>query len=60
MPAFLTQWSALEDLDLRSSGALTDLDALSGLKALQKIRIRGATIKRDAWPASLKDSLDTR
>ncbi|MFY8102974.1 MAG: hypothetical protein ACOVK6_02655, partial [Ramlibacter sp.] len=57
---FLAAWTALEDLDLRSSGALTDLDALTGLRALKKIRIRGATIKRDAWPASLKDSLDTR
>jgi hypothetical protein len=58
--AFLATWTALEDLDLRNSGELTDLDALTGLKALKKIRIRGATIKRDAWPAALKDSLDTR
>ncbi len=58
--AFLAGWTALEVLDLRNSGELTDLDALTGLTALQKIRIRGATIKRDAWPASLKDSLDTR
>lgn len=58
--AFLATWTGLEDLDLRSSGELSDLDALTGLKALKKIRIRGATIKRDAWPAALKDSLDTK
>jgi hypothetical protein len=58
--AFLGGWTALEELDLRNSGELTDLDALTGLKALKKIRIRGATIKRDAWPVALKDSLDTR
>ncbi len=58
--AFLAGWTALEELDLRSSGELTDLEALTGLTALKKIRIRSATIKRDAWPASLKDSLDTR
>ncbi len=58
--AFLAGWTALEELDLRSSGELTDLDTLTGLTALKKIRIRGATIKRDAWPVALKDSLDTR
>jgi hypothetical protein len=58
--AFLATWTGLEDLDLRSSGELSDLDALTGLTALKKIRIRGATIKRDAWPAALKDSLDTK
>jgi hypothetical protein len=58
--AFLSTWSALEELDLRNSGALNDLDALTGLKALKKIRIRGATVKKDSWPAALKDSLDTK
>ena len=58
--AFLSTWTALEELDLRNSGKLTDLDALAGLTALQKIRIRGATIKKDSWPAALKDSLDTK
>lgn len=58
--AFLATWTGLEDLDLRNSGELSDLDALTGLKALKKIRIRGATIKRDAWPTALKDSLDTK
>ena len=58
--AFLATWTGLEELDLRSSGELSDLDALTGLTALKKIRIRGATIKRDAWPAALKDSLDTK
>ena len=58
--AFLGGWTALEALDLRNSGELTDLDALTGLKALKKIRIRGATNKRDTWPAAMKDSLDTR
>ena len=58
--AFLSTWSALEELDLRNSGVLNDLDALTGLTALKKIRIRGATIKKDSWPAALKDSLDTK
>jgi hypothetical protein len=58
--AFLSTWTSLEELDLRHSGKLTDLDALSGLTALKKIRIRGATIKKDAWPAALKDILDTK
>jgi hypothetical protein len=58
--AFLATWTALEELDLRSSGELTDLDALTGLTALKKIRIRGATIKKDSWPDALKDSLDTK
>jgi hypothetical protein len=51
---------ALEELDLRNTGVLKDLDALAGLTALKKIRIRGATIKKDSWPATLKDSLDTK
>jgi len=58
--AFLATWTALEELDLRNSGELTDLDALAGLRALKKIRIRGATIKKDSWPDALKDSLDTK
>jgi hypothetical protein len=58
--AFLSTWTALEELDLRNSGKLTDLDALAGLTALKKIRIRGAEIKKDSWPAALKDSLDTK
>jgi hypothetical protein len=58
--AFLATWAALEELDLRSSGELTDLDALTGLTALKKIRIRGATIKKDSWPDALKGSLDTK
>ena len=58
--AFLSAWTALEELDLRNSGKLTDLDALAGLTALQKIRIRGAVIKKDSWPVALKDSLDTK
>ena len=58
--AFLSTWTSLEELDLRHSGKLTDLDALAGLTALRKIRIRGAAIKKDFWPAALKDSLDTK
>ena len=58
--AFLSTWTALEELDLRNSGKLTDLDALAGLAALQKIRIRGAVIKKDSWPAALKGSLDAK
>ena len=58
--AFLSAWTALEELDLRNSGKLTDLDALAGLAALQKIRIRGAVIKKDSWPAALKGSLDAK
>ena len=58
--AFLSTWTSLEELDLRHSGKLTDLDALAGLTALKKIRIRGAVIKKDSWPAALKDSLDTK
>ena len=58
--AFLATWTALEELDLRNTGVLKDLDALAGLTALKKIRIRGATIKKDSWPATLKDSLDTK
>lgn len=58
--AFLSAWTALEELDLRNSGKLTDLDALAGLAALKKIRIRGAVIKKDSWPVALKDSLDTK
>ena len=58
--AFLSSWTALEELDLRNSDVLKDLDALNGLTALKKIRIRGAAIKKDSWPAALKDSLDTK
>ena len=58
--AFLSKWNSLEELDLRHSGKLTDLDALAGLTALKKIRIRGAEIKKDSWPAALKDTLDTK
>jgi hypothetical protein len=58
--AFLSTWTSLEELDLRHSGKLTHLDALAGLTALKKIRIRGAAIKKDSWPAALKDSLDTK
>lgn len=58
--AFLSTWTALEELDLRNSGKLTDLDELVGLKALKKIRIRGAMVKKDSWPSALKDSLDTK
>jgi hypothetical protein len=58
--AFLATWTALEELDLRNSGKLMDLEALTGLTALKKIRIRGATIKKESWPAALKDSLDTK
>jgi hypothetical protein len=58
--AFLADWSSLQTLDLRDAGALTDLDALTGLTALKKIYIRGCAIKREGWPPVLRDALDTR
>jgi Leucine-rich repeat (LRR) protein len=57
--AFLSSWSALEQLDLRDSGQLADLDALTGLAALKRIRIRGSALKRDGWPSDLKHLLDS-
>jgi hypothetical protein len=57
---FLAGWPNLEELDLRDSGALTDLEVLAELTTLKAIRIRGATVKKDAWPAQLRDVLVTR
>jgi Leucine-rich repeat (LRR) protein len=57
---FLSDWQSLHTLDLRDSGPLTDIDVLVKLGGLRSIRIRGATVKKDSWPISLKDILVTR
>jgi hypothetical protein len=57
---FLSGWTSLQDLDLRESGELSDVDTLMGLNSLKTINIRGAKLKKDAWPAQLRDILSTQ
>ncbi len=58
--AFLAGWERLSEIDLRDSGELTELDTLCALPSLALVRLRGAAIKRDAWPKALQDKLDFR
>lgn len=58
--AFLAGWTQLADIDLRDSGELTDLETLCSLPSLTQVRLRGAAIKREAWPKALQDRLDFR
>lgn len=58
--AFLAGWTQLTEIDLRDSGELTDLDTLCSLPSLTRVFLRGAAIKRDAWPKALQDRLDFR
>ena len=57
---FLSGWTSLQDLDLRESGELTDVETLMGLKSLKTVRIRGAKLKKEAWPAELRDILSAQ
>jgi Leucine-rich repeat (LRR) protein len=58
--AFLAGWERLAEIDLRNSGELTDLETLCGLPSLTLVRLRGAAMKREAWPKALQDRLDFR
>jgi hypothetical protein len=58
--SFLQGWEALESLDLRDSGALSDLEVLLGLPALSQIRLKGAQMKRESWPAELQERMSYR
>jgi hypothetical protein len=54
---FLAGWNALFALDLRDSGNLTGIEVLLTLPALQSVRLKGAQLKRDAWPKPLQDRM---
>ncbi|MBU3617275.1 hypothetical protein [Polynucleobacter sp. JS-Polo-80-F4] len=56
--SFLEGWKSLEVLDLKQSGELTDLEILNTLPKLEKIRLNGAQMKRESWPAHLQTLLD--
>ena len=58
--SFLTGWSELRALDLQKSGALTDLEVLLQLPKLEIVRLRGAQLKREAWPEALRPKLQYR
>jgi hypothetical protein len=58
--AFLEDWSALETLDLQDSGDLTDLEVLLPLPKLCLIRLNGAKMKRESWPAALQERMTYR
>lgn len=57
---FLSGWTALQALDLRDSGDLSDVETLIGMKSLKMIKIRGAKLKKEAWPAQLRDIVSTQ
>lgn len=56
--AFLAGWTGLQTLDLQQSGAMTDLETLIALPALETIMLRGAHLKRNAWPEALQGKLE--
>lgn len=56
--AFLEGWASLQTLDLQQSGAMTDLETLIALPALETILLRGAHLKRNAWPEALQAKLE--
>lgn len=58
--AFLAGWTQLAEIDLRNSGTLTDLETLCDLPSLTLVRLKGAAMKREAWPKALQDRLDFR
>lgn len=58
--SFLKGWDALVTLDLRDSGQLFDLEVLLDLPALNQIRLKGAQMKRESWPAELQDRMSYR
>jgi hypothetical protein len=58
--SFLRSWQALETLDLRDSGELSDLQVLLGLPSLSRIRLKGAQMKRESWPAELQERMTYR
>lgn len=57
---FLAGWNALSVLDLRDSADLADIETLLALPALQSLRLKGAQLKRDAWPKQLQDRMHYR
>jgi len=56
--AFLEGWTSLRVLDLMQSGELKDIEILNTLPKLEKIRLNGAQMKRESWPAHLQTLLD--
>ncbi len=58
--AFLTGWTQLAEIDLRDSGELSSLETLCDLPSLSLVLLRGAAMKREAWPKALQDRLDFR
>lgn len=57
---FLRGWDALSTLDLRDSRQLTEIDVLLDLPNLQKIRLKGAEMKRERWPKALQERMTYR
>ena len=57
---FVQGRSSLRELDLRDSGGLTDIDTLIDLNSLKTIKIGGAKLKKEGWPAQLRDILSTQ
>ena len=57
---FLKGWDALETLDLRDSEEILDREVLLGLPSLSQIRLKGAQMKRESWPAELQERMNYR
>lgn len=58
--SFLEGWVQLREIDLRDSGALTEIETLCSLPSLTLIRLKGSAMKREVWPKPLQDRLDFR
>jgi hypothetical protein len=57
---FLAGWTALLELDLRGSRALSDIEVLLTLPALQSVGLKDAQLKREGWPKQLQSRIRYR